>query len=75
MDEIEKKATEIADNILKAIEPFLSEIKKKNERIKELEEGIEKILDLPKVGFGEDKTIVYFTNTFYKELKKLVEKK
>jgi methionine aminopeptidase len=38
MEEIEEKATEIAGNILLAIEPFLSEIKRKNNRIKELEE-------------------------------------
>lgn len=35
-----EKAREIADNIFKAIEPFLSEIKRKNEYIKELEEKL-----------------------------------
>ena len=37
-EKLEEKATEIANNMLKAIEPFLSEIKRLKANIKELEE-------------------------------------
>jgi len=42
IEKLEEKATEIAANILKAIEPFLSEIKRLKAHIKELEETIKK---------------------------------
>jgi len=37
-EKLEEKATEIANNMLKAFEPFLSEIKRLKANIKELEE-------------------------------------